>query len=79
MVVSYGKPENRLLHLQREHLSFDVKECKIGTKPGEKEDEDKAHYLYVCKKQFASAEMCSKNWAKVEDELRKEYEDEMKY
>jgi len=78
MVISYGKSENRLLHLQREHLSFDIKECVIGIKPGEKEDEENSHYMYLCKKRFNAADICKKNWNKIEEDLRKEYEDEMK-
>lgn len=73
MIVSYGKPENRLPHLNSAHLSFDVKQCTINEK-----EEEKAHYVYLCKKQFNAMEIFTKNWEKVEQDLRKEYEDEMK-
>jgi ubiquinone/menaquinone biosynthesis C-methylase UbiE len=42
MIISYGQPENRVFHLEREHLSFDIsiytikKENNEG-EPGEKE------------------------------------------
>ncbi len=88
MVVTYGKPENRLPHLQRENLSFDIKQCTVGTRQdqgkhvaakGEENDEEKIHYLYFCKKRFDAQEMMKKNWARIEDDLKREYEDELKY
>ncbi len=42
MIISYGQPENRVFHLEREHLSLDIsiytikKENNEG-EPGEKE------------------------------------------
>ncbi len=32
MAISYGTPENRLLHLQRKHLSFEVEQTTTRTK-----------------------------------------------
>jgi len=29
MAISYGVPENRMLHLQRKHLNFDIKMLKV--------------------------------------------------
>lgn len=73
MLVSYGKAENRLPHLNSEHLSFDIKQCTIG-----EGDEEKAHHVYLCRKEFNAMEKCAKNWEKVEQELKKDYEDELK-
>ena len=29
LVLSYGRPDERLIHLRRDHLAFDIKICKI--------------------------------------------------
>lgn len=31
MVISYGKPENRVFHFQRPNLAFDIQQFTIGT------------------------------------------------
>ena len=57
MIISYGKPENRLLHLERKHLSFDVSIFTIKKDFTDEEDDqeiNKVHYVYICKK--------NKNW-----------------
>ncbi len=46
-IISYGRPENRLLHLERKHLAFDVKVIEINSK---KEKETSSHFAYICKK-----------------------------
>lgn len=76
-VVSYGKPDNRLIHFQRENLSFDIKHCTLPTK-GEENEEEKTHHIYLCKKKSNANELHKKNWKKVEEELKKEYEEELK-
>lgn len=49
MAISYGLPENRMFHLQRKHLHFDIKMLKV-----DKEHPDSAsktaHYIYICTK-----------------------------
>ena len=45
---------------------------------GEESDEDKAHYLYFCRKRFDAQTMYKKNWERIEEELKKEYEDELR-
>jgi hypothetical protein len=42
MIISYGQPENRVFHLEREHLSFDIsiytiKKENTDGEPGEKD------------------------------------------
>lgn len=53
MIISYGKPENRLFHLEREHLNFDINIYTIK-KDYTIEDEnlkyEKVHYVYICQK-----------------------------
>ena len=48
-VISYGRPENRTFHFERDHLDFEVKQfvlypdnCKT-----EEEKNDKSHFVYV--------------------------------
>lgn len=60
MIISYGKPENRLLHLERKNLSFDVSIFTIKKELSEEDDDldfNKVHYVYVCKK--------NKNWTEA--------------
>ncbi len=62
MIISYGKPENRLLHLERKHLSFDVSIFTIKKELNDEEDDqdiNKVHYVYICKK--------NKNWTEAAD------------
>ena len=48
LVISYGRPEYRLYHLERKHLCYDIKVIEINQnkgKPGES-----THFGYICKK-----------------------------
>ena len=48
IIISYGTPENRMIHLERDHLAFEI---QIYTVKREEEDEqEKIHYVYICKK-----------------------------
>ena len=48
VIISYGKPESRMIHLERDHLAF---ETQIYTIKRQEEDEpEKIHYVYICKK-----------------------------
>lgn len=76
-VISYGRPENRTFHFEREHLDFDVKQyvlypdnCKT-----EEEKNDKSHFVYVCTK-GANADNALQNWEKIKEKLEKEAKDE---
>lgn len=46
MAISYGEPQNRVVHFQRKFLKFDIETIKIEKKG----DETKIHYIYLCKK-----------------------------
>lgn len=51
MIISYGAPENRLVHLQREFLNFDITIFTIKKSTENGNDViDKLHYIYLCKK-----------------------------
>jgi ubiquinone/menaquinone biosynthesis C-methylase UbiE len=41
MIISYGQPENRIPHLEREHLSFDISIYTIKKDSGEEQDKEK--------------------------------------
>ena len=52
VAISYGKPENRAFHFDREHLSFSMKQYvlfPVDAKTDEQKEE-KSHYIYLCKK-----------------------------
>ena len=76
-VVSYGRPENRTFHFEREHLDFEIKQfilypdnCKT---PEEKKD--KSHFVYVCTK-GKNADAALTQWDKIREQLEKEAKDE---
>lgn len=46
-IISYGRPEYRLFHLQRKHLAFDIKVIEIKDKNG---NDDTVHFGYICTK-----------------------------
>ena len=50
--ISYGKPETRVGHLERSFLSWELREFLLYEAgiESEEEKEQKAHYIYVCKK-----------------------------
>ena len=66
LILSFGKPEDRIIHLQREHLSFEIKICEItknhlkkGNNNNQVEENGdlnenignkSIHYAYVCRK-----------------------------
>lgn len=50
MIISYGKPENRIPHLERAHLDFEISVYTIKKDIEESPDLSKLHYVYVCKK-----------------------------
>ena len=66
MVISYGTPENRVLHFKRPHLSFEIQQYTIE----EEEKKESRHYIYVCKKLPNADEVSNNNWVKVKEALR---------
>jgi EEF1A lysine methyltransferase 4 len=49
VAISYGQPENRELHLVRQHLKFDLHTYKVNKKH-ENTGQVSTHYIYVCRK-----------------------------
>jgi len=79
VVISYGQPNNRVFHLEREHLSFDIniftikKDFQIEMENGPSKHE-KIHYVYVCKKKEDASKVCLEHFDRVSEELRKQEE-----
>ena len=48
VIISYGKPESRMIHLERDHLAFETQIYTI--KRQEEDEQEKIHYVYICKK-----------------------------
>ena len=48
IIISYGKPESRMVHLERDHLAFEIQIYTI--KRQEEDEQEKIHYVYICKK-----------------------------
>lgn len=72
MIISYGKPENRVLHLERRHLDFEISIYTIKKESDINENNDidssKVHYVYVCKKGKNSSK-ASEEYDEVYNEL----------
>ena len=49
IIISYGQPENRMIHLERDHFAFDIQIYTIK-RQDEEEEKEKIHYVYICKK-----------------------------
>ena len=60
LILSIGKPEDRIFHLQREHLCFDIQVFTIKRKiydnnenysqNNKMNDDERIHYGYICRK-----------------------------
>jgi len=50
VIISYGKPESRMIHLERDHLAFETQIYTIKRQDEDEEDQEKIHYVYICKK-----------------------------
>ena len=78
MLISNGSPEDRLIHLQRSHLSFDIESIPLEMKT---DDCTVCHWRYLCKKK-PEAEQALKNWSlekfKIHEEegLGSDFEDD---
>ena len=48
IIISYGNPETRMVHLERDHLAFEIQIYTI--KRQDDDEQEKTHYVYICKK-----------------------------
>lgn len=62
MIISYGKPENRVNHLERAHLDFEVSIYTIKKDFEDEKDLNKVHYVYLCKKLPNANDKSDKNF-----------------
>jgi EEF1A lysine methyltransferase 4 len=72
ILISYGNPESRMIHLQREHLAFEisVKVLKSSfVEPRTEQLHEKVHYVYICKKRQGADQISSENFPSVFLEL----------
>ena len=69
MIVSYGTPEYRLIHLKRKFEHFKIEILKIEKDYVEEEGYDSHHYIYLCQKLEGADEISAKYFDKVLDEL----------
>lgn len=72
MIISYGLPENRINHLERIHLDFEISVYTIKKDYEENEDLSKVHYVYVCKKKIDANKVAEKNFLLVKEELEEQ-------
>lgn len=65
MIISYGSPDYRIFHLDREHLNFDITIYTIKKDYFIDEVSKKyvkTHYVYVCKKKSGFEEISKANF-----------------
>lgn len=70
LIISYGKPESRMMHLERDHLAFDIQIYTIKREEDNSE-EDQIHYCFICKK-LPEAKSNLNNFDLVYKELEQE-------
>lgn len=77
MIVSHGDPSSRLIHLNREHLGFEVsiqcvkKEFSSEDDLFSKHTQEKINYIYICRKNIDADILCQENFPRVYFELEK--------
>ena len=69
MIVSYGTPEYRMLHLSRKFEKFKIEILKIEKDFVEEDGYDKHHYIYLCQKLEGADEISQKFFEATLDEL----------
>lgn len=69
MMVSYGAPDSRLLHLNRKFEKFKIEIVKIEKDYEEEDGFDKHHYVYLCQKLEGADEQSKLNFDKTIEEL----------
>lgn len=78
IIVSHSEPESRLLHLQREHLSFEIKVHMIKKDSDEVAlsnifpQQEQMHFVYICRKKIGADTLCQENFHQVYYDLEKE-------
>ena len=76
MIVSYGSPDYRLLHLKRKFEKFNIEVLKIEKDFVEDDGYDKHHYIYLCQKLEGADEISQKFFDATLEELIKQQKSE---
>ena len=76
MIVSYGTPEYRMLHLSRKFEKFNIQVLKIEKDFVEEDGYDKHHYIYLCQKLEGADEISKQFFDKTIEELVKQQMEE---
>jgi len=76
MIVSYGSPDYRLLHLERKFEKFNIEVLKIEKDFVEEDGYDKNHYIYLCQKLEGADEISQKFFDDTLEELIKQQKSE---
>ena len=76
MIVSYGTPDYRLLHLERKFEKFNIEVLKIEKDFVEEDEYDKHHYIYLCQKLEGADEISQKFFDDTLEELIKQQKSE---
>jgi len=73
VAISYGKPESRAFHFERDHLSLTMKQYVLYPVDAETEEqkEEKSHYIYVCKKNDEAERIPEEQFEKVLSDLKR--------
>ena len=69
MMISYGTPDNRVLHLNRKFEKFKVEILKIEKDFVEEEGYDNYHYIYLCQKLEGADEVSKQYFNEILEEL----------
>ena len=72
MIISYGTPEYRMLHLSRKFEKFKIEILKIEKDFVEEDGYDKHHYIYLCQKLEGADEISQKFFDSTLEELIKQ-------
>ena len=69
MIISYGAPDDRLIHLKRKFEKFKIEILKIEKDYVEEEGYDNYHYIYLCQKLEGADEVSKQFFDETIEEL----------
>ena len=69
MIISYGAPDDRLIHLKRKFEKFKIEILKIEKDYVEEEGYDNYHYIYLCQKLEGADEVSKQFFNETIEEL----------
>lgn len=70
VAISYGTPESREFHFQRDMLGWELQTFKIE-RQNSHNGQDSVHFVYICKKVEGCDELSLKEWEQIKFELNK--------